>query len=400
MKILIADKFEQVGVERLGKLGCHVVSEPETTAETLPEALRKHDPEILIVRSTKVTAEALDAGKSLNAIIRAGAGYDTIDVAAASTRGVFVCNCSGKNSIAVAELAWGLILSCDRRIPDQTADLRAGTWNKKEYSKARGLYGRTLGVIGLGQIGMEVLKRGQAFGMNVIAWSRSLTPERAEMMDIRMAESPLDVARRADIVTLHVAATADTKNLVNQEFCSALKDGAILINTTRGSVVDQQALRDAMKKKKIRVGLDVFANEPGSGEGAFADPIVKEAGVCGTHHVGASTDQAQDAIALEAVRIVEHYLTTGQMINSVNIAHKTPATTMLTIRMKNQPGVLAHVFYILGQAGINVEQMDNVIYEGAEAACAHIALDEPVSADLVKAIEANPHVISAACTGI
>ena len=163
MKVLIADKFEKAGIDGLRELGCTVLSQPDVTADALPALLRQEDPNILVVRSTKVTRDALEAGAALTLVIRAGAGIDTIDVAAASARGVFVTNCPGKNSIAVAELVFGLLLACDRRIPDQVIELRQGKWNKAEYSKARGLFGRTLGVVGLGQIGKEVAIRARAF---------------------------------------------------------------------------------------------------------------------------------------------------------------------------------------------------------------------------------------------
>src|ERR687890_1784446 len=184
MKVLIADKFEKVGIDGLKELGCTVTSEPEVKADALPELIKRVDPHILIVRSKKVNADALRAGTALTLVIRAGAGIDTIDVAAASELGVFVSNCPGKNSIAVAELVMGLLLTCDRRIADQVSDLRQGKWNKAEYSKARGLFGRTLGIVGLGQIGREVARRAQSFGMQVIAWSRSLTHEEAGRLGI------------------------------------------------------------------------------------------------------------------------------------------------------------------------------------------------------------------------
>jgi len=393
MKVLVADKFEQVGLDRLERLGCDLTFDPDLSADTLPEAVASHKPDVLIVRSTRVSPQVFESYENLSVVVRAGAGYDTIDVASASEQGVFVANCPGKNSIAVAELAWGLILACDRRIPDQTADLRAGTWNKKEYSKGRGLYGRTLGVIGLGQIGRESIRRGRAFGMKIAAWSRSLTPEEAEEQGLIRCESPVDVARRSDVVTIHVAATPETKHLVNAEFCDALAPGAILVNTSRGSIVDEQALAQAIREKGVRAGLDVYATEPGSGQGQFEDPIVHEPGVFGTHHVGASTEQAQQAIALEAVRIIEQFMRTGRIENCVNLAASTPATSILTIRMQNRPGVLAHVFYILGQAGINIEEMENIIYEGAAAACARIHLDDAPDDELLVAIGANPHIM-------
>src|SRR5215211_5095105 len=262
MKVLIADKFEKVGIDGLKDLGCTVVSQPDAKAEELAAAIRTADPHILIVRSKKVSAEALKAGTALTLVIRAGAGIDTIDVATASSLGVFVSTCPGKNSIAVAELVMGLLLACDRRIPDQVAELRQGTWNKGEYSKARGLYGRTLGIVGLGQIGREIASRAQAFGMRVVAWSRSLTHEEADRLGVAYAQTPIDVARLSDAVSINVAANAETKHLVGAEFLAAMRPGSYLINTSRGSVVDEAALNSAVREKKLRVGLDVFANEP------------------------------------------------------------------------------------------------------------------------------------------
>lgn len=393
-KVLIADKFEKVGLDGLEQIGCDVKMDANLSPETMPAAVADFDPDILIVRGTKVPATVFSASRKLSLVLRAGAGYDTIDVAAASARGVFVANCPGKNAVAVAELAWALILSCDRRVPDQTVDLRAGKWNKKEYSKAAGLFGRTLGVIGLGQIGQEIAKRGLAFGMHVVAWSRSLTEERAEQLGVDYASNIINLAKMSDVISVNVAGNADTKNLINEQFCNAMKPGAYLINTSRGTVVDQTALVNAIRSKGVRAGLDVFANEPAGGEGAFNEPIANEPGVYGTHHVGASTDQAQNAIAREAVRVVAEYIRTGRVLNCVNRAASTPATCLLTVRHINRPGVLAHVFYTLGQAGINVEEMENIIYEGTQAACARIQLDQPPQPEHLTAIQANDAVLS------
>jgi D-3-phosphoglycerate dehydrogenase len=384
----------------LKNLGCEVKVSPDLSGETLPAAVLDFDPDILIVRSTKVLSAAFDKAKKLSLVLRAGAGYDNIDVVAASARGIFVANCPGKNSIAVAELVWALILSCDRRVPDQTAELRAGQWNKKEYAKAAGLLGRTLGIVGLGQIGREVAERGKAFGMNVVAWSRSLTEDKADALDIGYCSNIINLAKMSDVVSINVASTDETKNLINEQFLSAMKPGAYFINTSRGSVVDQAALLNAIRTKSIRCGLDVFGNEPAGGEGAFSDAIVKETGVYGTHHIGASTDQAQQAIAREAVRVIGEYVITGRVSNCVNRAAATPATCLLTVRHINRPGVLAHVFYTLGQAGINVEEMENIIYEGAHAACARIQLDQPPLQEHITAINANDSVLSVTLTRI
>src|SRR5688572_27110057 len=171
MKVLVADKFEKSGVDGLKAAGCEVIYEPDLKDDSLTQAIAASGADVLVVRGTKVTAPMLDAGR-LSLIVRAGAGYNTIDVATASRRGIYVSNCPGRNAIAVAELTFALILALDRRVPDNVAELRAGRWNKREYSKARGLFGRTLGLIGYGNIGAEVARRAQAFGMEVIVWSR------------------------------------------------------------------------------------------------------------------------------------------------------------------------------------------------------------------------------------
>ncbi|HET6578104.1 MAG TPA: phosphoglycerate dehydrogenase [Gemmatimonadales bacterium] len=395
MKVLIADKFEKVGIDGLQELGCTVVSRPDVKAEELPALVRETDPNILVVRGKKVSAETLKAGTALTLVIRAGAGIDTIDVNTASSLGVFVSNCPGKNSIAVAELVLGLLLACDRRIPDQVTELRQGTWNKGEYSKARGLYGRRLGIVGLGQIGREVAARARAFGMRVIAWSRSLTQEEADRLGVVYAQTPLDVARLSDAVSINCAANAETKHLVNAEFLAAMRPGAYLINTSRGSVVDEAALERAVREKRIRAGLDVFQNEPAGGTGEFTNAIVQAPGVYGTHHIGASTEQAQVAIAHEVIRIVQTFQATGEVPNVVNRLARSSATHVLSVRHRNRPGVLAHVFGVLAGGAINVEEVESIIYHGAQATLVRIHLDgEPEAAAVERIRTGNPDIIS------
>ena len=309
--VLIADTFQSTGIRRLEEIGCRVESDASLQGEILECAIREIQPDILVVRSTKVTKEMMDASKKLCIIIRAGAGYDTIDTKAASSRGISVANCPGKNSIAVAELAWGLILACDRRIPDQVIDLRANRWNKKEFSNSSGLYGRTIGVVGLGGIGSEVVKRAKSFGMHVVAWSRSLTTVQAKEMDIEMCSDLHELASKSDVVSVHVASTPDTKHLIDKDFLSNMKETAIFVNTSRGAVVDESALVNAVDSKHLRVGLDVFEHEPSAGDQQFNSEVTTMKHVYGTHHVGASTTQAQEAIASEAVRIIESYVQDG-----------------------------------------------------------------------------------------
>ena len=389
VKVLIADKLPDEAIEKLDGLDCSVVYDQGLKDEELVEAMKEEQPQIIIVRSTKINREMIEATESLGLIIRAGAGYNTIDVQAASERSVYVANCPGKNAVAVAELAMGLLLSIDRRIPDNVAELREGKWNKKEYSKAEGILGKTLGIIGTGKIGQEVISRAWAFGMPVIAWSRSLTPERAEEMGVAFCKSPLDVASQADVVSVHLAMTPETKEFIGEKFFSAMKEGAVFLNTSRAEVVDETALVKAVDSKGIRAGLDVFTGEPGSKTGEFTNVLKDKPGVYGTHHIGASTNQAQLAVADEAVNIVREYLGSGQVRNCVNLLEKTPAKFVVSVRHRNRVGVLANVLRVIRDTGINVESMENIIFQGAEGACANIQIDSGLSKEAQEELVAS-----------
>jgi D-3-phosphoglycerate dehydrogenase len=408
MTVLIADKFEQSGIDGLKTAGCEVVYQPDLKDVSLTQAIRDTAADVLVVRSTNVTAPMLEAG-ALSLVVRAGAGYNTIDLATASARGIYVSNCPGKTAIAVAELACALMLALDRRIPDNVADLRAGKWNKKEYSKARGLFGRTLGLLGYGNIAQEMARRAHAFGMPVVVWSRRFATGNAHRLGglgagqlgsggpghndaaadvpIAIAKTPQEVAEQADVLSVHLALAPETKGLVNASILDKLKPGSYFINTARGEVVDYAALEKAVKERGIRVALDVFAAEPKDPVGEFADAIVSTPGVYGTHHIGASTDQAQEAIAAETVRIIATYKDTGKVPNVVNLAKKTPASHMLVVRHRDRPGVLAHVFDHLRAGNINVQETENVIFEGAQAAVARINLDGAPSDALLQRIQ-------------
>ena len=412
MRVLIADKFEQGGIDALWALGLEVLFQPDLKEASLAEGLASTKADVLVVRSTKVTDAILEAG-TLSLVVRAGAGFDTIDVRSASRRGIYVSNCPGRNSVAVAELAFGLILALDRRIPDNVADLRAGRWNKKEYSKSRGLYGRTLGLLGFGSIGQEMARRAQAFGMHLAVWSkigikvgRDGVPADLPVMVslrgagssidplVRVYDTPAEVAASCDILSVHLALNEKTRGVVNADVFSAMRPGTYFINTARGEVVDYKALESAVKEKGLRVALDVYAKEPATPTGDFVDALVDLPGVYGTHHIGASTDQAQEAIAAETVHIIQTYLETGRVPNVVNLSRKTPATHVLVTRHQDRPGVLAHIFDRLREAGINVEETENVIFADAEAAVARISIKGEPPAEVVAAIKSgNPHVL-------
>jgi D-3-phosphoglycerate dehydrogenase len=409
VKVLVADAFESSGLEGLKAAGCDVAYEPDLADDRLTDAIRRTAADVLIVRSTRVTEAMLDAGR-LSLVVRAGAGYNTIDVAAASKRGIYVSNCPGRNAIAVAELAFGLILALDRRIPDNVADLRAGRWNKKQYSKARGLYGRTLGLLGAGSIAQAMIRRAAGFGLHVCLWSRRFDGADRPATDadavglgldglprgisLTLGPGPAEVAARADILSVHLALGPGTRGLVDAAVFARIRPGALFVNTARAEVVDHAALAAAVRDKPIRAALDVFADEPSTSVGAFANPLVGLPGVYGTHHIGASTEQAQEAIAAETVRIVRTYLETGKVPNVVNLSTRTPATHRLVVRHRDRPGVLAHVFDHLRAGNLNVQETENVVFEGALAAVARINLDGAPGAGLLDRIRAgNPDIL-------
>jgi D-3-phosphoglycerate dehydrogenase len=403
MVVLVADAFEQSGIDGLKAAGCEVVHDPALDGEALAAALRHTRADVLVVRSTKVTAPMMDAG-ALALVVRAGAGYNTIDVGAASARGIYVSNCPGRNAVAVAELTLGLILALDRRIPDNVAALRTGKWDKKTFSKAAGLKGRTLGLVGFGAIGREVAQRAQACGLHLLIWSRSLPPatdpvslglENDADSRVSVVASPGEVAAGCDILSIHVALGPETRGLVDAAVLARLRRGAFVVNTARAEVVDYYALEAAIREKGLRVALDVFRDEPSGGTAEFRDPLLELPNVYGTHHIGASTEQAQEAIAAETVRIITTFKQSGKVPNCVNLATRTPATHMLVVRHRDKPGVLAHVFDQLRAAAINVQETENVIFAGAEAAVARINLDRrPSDAVLALITSGNEHVLS------
>jgi len=390
MNVLIADKLSSDVVSALEGLGLEVEVRSDLDAATLPDAMALVD--ILVVRSTKVTTAAIQAAPRLSLIIRAGAGVDTIDLATASQRGIYVANCPGKNTAAVAELAIGLLVAADRRIVDATVAMRNGAWRKKEFGKAHGLAGRTLGILGFGAIGKAVAERAAGLKMNVVAWSRSLTPEAAESQGVGYASSPEALAAGSDAVSVHLARTPETRHIVGPQFLAALRPGAILINTSRGPLVDTAALRAAITAKGLRVALDVYEDEPAGGQADWADKELASLATC-TPHVGASTGQAAEAVAAEVVRIVELFVRTGQPASTVNLCAHSPAKYRLVVRHLNRVGVLACVLDSLREEGINVEEMENTIFAGAAAACCSTLLDHCPSEALVDGLRNNDDIL-------
>ena len=392
MKVLLADRLPETTIDQLEALGLEVASHPDLDADALPAALVGHH--ILVVRSTKVTQEAINAADALQRIVRAGAGVNTIDTEAAAKRAIHVCNCPGKNAVAVAELTMGLLLAVDRAIPDNVRLLREGQWEKKRFSKGKGLHGRTLGIIGMGRIGQEVVTRAQAFGMHCVAWSRSLSDQSAQALGVRRCESPHEVCALADAICVHVALTEDTRHLIGAEELAAMKDGSVVIHAARGGVVDDSALAHEVASGRLRAASDVYEDEPKGGKGSYEGCFKELEGFYGTHHIGASTVQAQHAIGDEVVRIVAEWLGTGEALNCVNRKKRSPARGQLLVRHLDQVGALARVLDVISAAAISVKDMHNTIFDNTGAAVASITLARAPSQETLDAVrEQCPQVL-------
>lgn len=394
MRLLFADSLDGAAVERLRAAGVECEVRPELTAADLPDHVAGFD--ILVVRSTEVTAAAIDAGTNLGLIVRAGAGTNTIDCGRAAERGVFVCNVPGRNAVAVAELAIGLMLAVDRHIAPAAADLWDGRWDKKTYSRSRGLLGATLGIIGMGAIGLEVAQRAAALGLRVIAEDkprRRGVRRRMEAIGVGTAADRLALLAASDIVSLHVPGDPSTAGMVDAAFLAAMKPDAVLINTSRGDVIDEAALIAALDSTELRAGLDVFCDEPDRATGAIDSALARHPKVTGTHHIGASTEQAQAAVAEGTVELIEAYRD-GTLIDCVNLERAPRRTATLMIRHHDRVGVLASVLQELRRHEVNVATMSNRIFAGSVAAAATIDVAGAVGDDLLDDIRALPDVIN------
>ena len=388
VKVLVADKFPDPHIKEMQDLNLDVTYAPKLGENDLPNEIKDND--ILVVRSTKVNVQTIENSKNLNLIIRAGAGVNNINIAAANKKGIYVANCPGMNSVAVAELTMGLMISLDRRIPDNVIDFRNGKWNKAEYSKAEGLKGKTLGIIGYGNIGKEVAKRALAFDMRVYA--KDISRIEGEMVkDFSEMDQLLPMC---DIVTIHLPATSETKGLFNEKMFGYLKNNALLINTSRPDVLDEDALLEAIKEKNIRVAADVFKNEPEGKTGEVKSKLQSSPNVYITHHIGASTEQAQNAVADETIRIIKDYTTSGVIAHWVNRAKITDAKYQLVVKHFDKPGVLAGILDVIRDGNINIEEIENIIFDGGIAACCTMKLMGPVSTEMLKKINENTNILS------
>ena len=373
MKVLVADKLDPAALDEMRTLGVELSYQPELGADALPAAVK--DVNVLIVRGTPVRAACMKAGVMLNLIIRAGAGVKSIDVKTASERGIYVADCPGKNATGVAELTMTLIGCLDRRVPDAIDSLRAGKWEKQEFAKAKGLCGRRLGIIGLGHVGRAVARLGLAYGMDMHATSSSLVPARAAELGVGWAPNVLELAKRSDILCVHLELTERTRGVISREVISALPNGAILVNTADAGLMDWPALVELAPMKDLRVGLDVLPNEPDTRVADYDNAILHAGLVYATPHIGASTDEAQIAIAAETVRILRSFMVKGDVPNVVNIAANTRGRYILVVRFLDKVGALANVLGVLKRHAINIQELENSVFEGGRAGCAKIRTD-------------------------
>ena len=392
MLVLIADKFPALGRESLARSG-EVVYRPELGESDLPAAIAASGADILVVRSTVVNAAALQASASLALVIRAGAGVNTIDLKTASERGIFVANCPGKNAIAVAELTMGLLLALDRRIVVATHELRQGLWNKGKFGKARGIKGQTLGLIGFGEIAREVAIRARAFAMKVQCFSRQPSVELCAQLGVTPVDSIETLMRSSDVVSVHVPFGKTTKHLIGAEQLAWMRPDSILLHTSRGGVVDDAALLAAVKAGKLRAGLDVFEGEPADGKAEYRGLPAEHSDIYATPHIGASTEQAESAIADEVLRIIHDYVAQGVVHNTVNLADRS-ARYSLVVRHLDRVGVLAGVFTALREEQVNVQGMQNIIFAGGEAGCATITFEQEPSPALLQRLRAHEAILA------
>ncbi|CAK0884016.1 unnamed protein product [Prorocentrum cordatum] len=309
-RVLLVDPLSSSLRQRLAVAGCAV--EERAPAESVEEALARARPEVVIIRSSLLREEQLqgEGASGIQLVMRAGAGVDNIAVGALLRRGAVVANAAGANAVAVAELTMAHLLNLDRRLSDQVASLRQGQWRRLEFAPvARGLCGNILAVLGPGHIGREVVKRALAFGMDVRCWGRASGRSQAEKLGATWCDSPADAVRGAYAMTVHLPLSAETEGLVGKALFELLDPGGLVVNMSRGGVVDEAALLEAVRERGLRAGLDVFDLEPAADDREFRDGAIMSCkGIFGSHHTGARTAQAALAVEDAVLRAVEAHL--------------------------------------------------------------------------------------------
>lgn len=313
IKILVSDQLSDEGLTILQEEKMLQVDvKTDLKPDQLKEIIKDYDG--LIVRSaTKVTKEIIEAAKKLKVVGRAGVGLDNVDLDAATQKGIIVMNTPAGNTISTAEHTFSMLMALSRSIPQATASTKKGEWKRSKFMGVE-LYGKTLGIVGLGRIGTEVAKRSLAFGMKVLAYDPFLSKEVAESLGIEIVDLK-ELYERADFITVHTPLTADTKRMISTEAFARMKKGVRMINCARGGIIDEQALIQAIKDGKVAgAAMDVFEKEPVSPD----SELLKLDSVIVTPHLGASTEEAQVNVAIEVAEIVRDALLGRGIRNAAN----------------------------------------------------------------------------------
>jgi D-3-phosphoglycerate dehydrogenase len=351
LKVLISDNISPKCIEILKNSGLEVDFKTSMKSDELKDCIS--DYHALIIRSaTKVTSEIIEAAKNLKVIGRAGSGLDNVDKTAATKKGIVVMNTPGGNTITTAEHTIALLVSLARRIPQATISMKAGRWEKKKFLGIE-LFNKTLGIIGIGNIGSQVAKRAQALEMNVIAYDPFLSEEKAKAMGVGKVNLP-ELFRRSDFITIHTPLTSETKNMINKNSLEIMKPGVRIINCSRGGIVNEKDLYDALVTGKVAgAALDVFEKEPPED-----NPLLTLDNVICTPHLGASTREAQENVAIAIAEQVVDYLVNGTIRNAVNfpsIPQDQFARLQPYIDLAEKLGVFASQLFENGITEISIE---------------------------------------------
>ncbi|MEK7735476.1 MAG: phosphoglycerate dehydrogenase [Nitrospirota bacterium] len=357
MKVLVSDKISDKGVEILKKAGLDVDVKTGMKPDELKACIGEYHG--LVIRSaTKATAEIIEAAKNLKVIGRAGSGLDNVDKAAASKKGIVVMNTPGGNTITTAEHTIALLFSLARLVPQATASMKAGQWEKKKFMGVE-LFNKTLGIIGLGSIGNQVAKKAQGLEMVVVAYDPFLSDDRAKALGIEKVSLD-ELFSRSDFITIHTPLTPETRNLINSETIGKMKNGVRIINCARGGIINEKDMYEALKSGRVAgAALDVFEKEPVEPD----NPLLSLENVICTPHLGAATEEAQENVAIAVAEQIADYLVRGTIRNAVNFP-SIPADQVARLQpylnLAEKLGSFAAQVFEGGITGVTIEYMGDV----------------------------------------
>lgn len=385
MQILICCQLPESALSELRALGTHVIYEPDCPSNEIEQ--RVADAAILVVGRRRVPPSAVTSAARLQMIVRAGTSTQNIAVQEASAHGIFVCNCPRKDAVAIAELFVGLLIALDRRLLPCSRQLAEGNLDEPLDIDAKGLHGRTLGLLGFERVGEELAARARALGMRVRAWGASLTPEQAAAAGVEYCLWPSELAASSDMLAAFLPGLESQEQKINAEILDNMRPGAYLAFIGHPSCIDEDALVRAAEEKRLRVGYDLYAVDLASSRTARVQRKLHSiADVIGTHYLAGRTQQSWDATAAEVVQVVRQFLVAGEVMNCVNLLERSPATWQLVLRLRDAVGVMAAIMEHVRADGINAEEITTRVFSGAHAAWSVIALDERPSTEALEAI--------------